>query len=128
MYQTLVTDLSNGIFTITINRPDKLNALNQQVMSDLKDVMTEVYQHKDIQSVIITGAGPKAFVAGADISEFSGASVEEGKAVAKEGQNIFFKIERSPKPVVACVNGFALGGGCELAMSCHFRLARSTSI
>ena len=68
MYQTLVTDLSNGIFTITINRPDKLNALNQQVMSDLNDVMDEVYQNKDIQSVIITGSGPKAFVAGADIS------------------------------------------------------------
>lgn len=123
MYQTLLTDLSNGIFTITINRPDKLNALNQQVMADLDHVMNEVYLNPDIKSAIITGAGPKAFVAGADISEFSGASVEEGKALATKGQNIFFKIERSPKPVVACVNGFALGGGCELAMSCHFRLA-----
>jgi enoyl-CoA hydratase len=123
MYQSLVTDLSNGIFTITINRPDKLNALNQQVMSDLNDVMDEVYQKQDIQSVIITGSGPKAFVAGADISEFSGASVAEGKALAKRGQDIFFKIENCPKPVVACVNGFALGGGCELAMSCHFRIA-----
>ncbi|MBW0177620.1 enoyl-CoA hydratase-related protein [Sediminibacterium sp.] len=123
MYQTLVTHLENGIFTITINRPDKLNALNQQVMSDLDNVMDEVYRNDEIKSVIITGAGPKAFVAGADISEFSGASVEEGKALAKRGQDIFFKIERSPKPVVACVNGFALGGGCELAMSCHFRLA-----
>lgn len=115
--------MENGIFTITINRPDKLNALNQQVMSDLDNVMDEVYRNNEIKSVIITGAGPKAFVAGADISEFSGASVEEGKALAKRGQDIFFKIERSPKPVVACVNGFALGGGCELAMSCHFRLA-----
>lgn len=123
MYQTLVTDLTNGIFTITINRPDKLNALNQQVMADLDNVMNEVYLNPDIKSAIITGAGPKAFVAGADISEFSSASVEEGKALAAKGQNIFFKIERSPKPVVACVNGFALGGGCELAMSCHFRLA-----
>ncbi|MFW2476094.1 MAG: enoyl-CoA hydratase/isomerase family protein [Sediminibacterium sp.] len=123
MYQTLVTSLENGIFIITINRPDKLNALNQQVMADLDAVMNEVYSNEAVKSVIITGAGPKAFVAGADISEFSGASVEEGKALAKRGQDIFFKIEHSPKPVVACVNGFALGGGCELAMSCHFRLA-----
>ncbi len=123
MYQTLVTSLENGIFIITINRPDKLNALNQQVMADLDAVMNEVYSNEAVKSVIITGAGPKAFVAGADISEFSGASIEEGKALAKRGQDIFFKIEHSPKPVVACVNGFALGGGCELAMSCHFRLA-----
>ncbi len=122
-YQTLLTSLENGIFTITINRPDKLNALNQQVMSDLNEVMNEVYTNNEIKSVIITGAGPKSFVAGADISEFIGASVEEGKALTKKGQDIFFKIEHSPKPVVACVNGFALGGGCELAMSCHFRIA-----
>ncbi|TDO26876.1 enoyl-CoA hydratase/isomerase family protein [Sediminibacterium goheungense] len=123
MYQTLTTSLENGIFTITVNRPDKLNALNQQVMNDLDNAVNEVYLNHDIKSAIITGAGSKAFVAGADISEFSGASVEEGKALAKRGQDIFFKIERSPKPIVACVNGFALGGGCELAMSCHFRLA-----
>ncbi len=123
VYTTLTTFLENGIFTITINRPDKLNALNQQVMSDLDAVMDDVYTNKAIQSVILTGAGPKAFVAGADISEFAGASVEEGKALAKKGQDIFFKIENSPKPVIACVNGFALGGGCELAMCCHFRIA-----
>lgn len=123
IYSTLTTSLENGIFTITINRPDKLNALNQQVMSDLDAVMDDVYTNKAIQSVILTGAGPKAFVAGADISEFAGASVEEGKALAKKGQDIFFKIENSPKPVIACVNGFALGGGCELAMCCHFRIA-----
>lgn len=122
-YTTLTTALDLGIFTITINRPDKLNALNQQVMSDLNAAMDEVYRNPAIQSVILTGSGPKAFVAGADISEFSGASVAEGKALAKKGQDIFFKIENSPKPVVACVNGFALGGGCELAMSCHFRIA-----
>lgn len=123
MYQTLLTELENGILTITINRPDKLNALNQQVMTDLNTVMDEVYQNNEIRAAIITGAGPKSFVAGADISEFIGISVADGKALAQHGQNIFFKIERSPKPVVACVNGFALGGGCELAMSCHFRLA-----
>ncbi|OIR06970.1 putative enoyl-CoA hydratase echA8 [mine drainage metagenome] len=123
MYSTLLTSLENNILIITINRPDKLNALNQQVMSDLNNVMDEVYKNPEIKSVIITGAGPKSFVAGADISEFVGSSIEEGKALAKRGQDIFFKIENAPKPVVACVNGFALGGGCELAMSCHFRIA-----
>ncbi|PJE48137.1 MAG: enoyl-CoA hydratase [Sediminibacterium sp.] len=126
-YQTLLTSLDQGIFTITINRPDKLNAINQQVMTDLNNAMDEVYHNADIKSVILTGAGPKAFVAGADISEFAGATVAEGMALAKKGQDIFFRIENSPKPVVACVNGFALGGGCELAMSCHFRIASSNA-
>jgi enoyl-CoA hydratase len=123
MYQTLLTTLENGIFIITINRPDKLNALNAQVFTDLNTALDDIYTNKEIRSVIITGSGPKAFVAGADISEFNGLSLEESKALAKRGQDIFFRIERSPKPVVACVNGFALGGGCELAMSCHFRIA-----
>lgn len=122
-YQTLLTSLDNNIFTITINRPDKLNALNKTVMSELNEVMDEVYDNKDIRSVILTGAGPKAFVAGADISEFLGLNAAEGMELARRGQAVFFKIENSPKPVVAAVNGFALGGGCELAMSCHFRIA-----
>ncbi len=121
-YDTILTSINNGIFTVTINRPDKLNALNKQVMADLNSVLDDVYSNTSIQSVIITGAGPKAFVAGADISEFSG-TAEEGKILAKKGQDLFFKIENCPKPIVACVNGFALGGGCELAMSCHFRIA-----
>ncbi len=123
LLQTITTHLDQGIFTITINRADKLNALNKQVMHDLNVAMDEVYQNKAIQSAIITGAGSKAFVAGADISEFVGASVTEGMELAKTGQQLFFKIENCPKPIVACVNGFALGGGCELAMSCHFRIA-----
>ncbi|TBR20069.1 MAG: enoyl-CoA hydratase [Chitinophagaceae bacterium] len=123
MYTTLVKTLENNILTITVNRPDKLNALNQQVMQDLNAVMDEVYQNQSIKSAIITGAGAKSFVAGADISEFVGATKEQGIALAQKGQNIFFKIENSPKPIVAAVNGFALGGGCELAMSCHFRIA-----
>src|SRR6476469_6015382 len=122
-YETLLTSLENGIFTVTINRPDKLNALNKSVINDLDNVMNEVYANSEIKSVILTGAGPKSFVAGADISEFVGLSKEEGKAMAKSGQDIFFKIENSSKPVVAAVNGFALGGGCELAMACHFRVA-----
>jgi enoyl-CoA hydratase len=123
MYQTLLTSLENGIFTITINRPDKLNALNKTVIDELNTVLDEVYNNPEIKSAILTGTGPKAFVAGADISEFIGLSKEQGMILAKKGQDIFFKIETSPKPIVAAVNGFALGGGCELAMSCHFRIA-----
>ncbi|MEO7307749.1 MAG: enoyl-CoA hydratase-related protein [Ferruginibacter sp.] len=122
MYTTLITNLENGIFTITINRPDKLNALNKQVFTDLDTAIDEVNSNPDIKTAIITGAGPKAFVAGADISEFNGLSKEQAMALAKRGQDIFFKIENSKKPIVAAVNGFALGGGCELAMACHFRL------
>lgn len=123
MNQILLTSLENGIFTITINRPDKLNALNKTVLDELDTVLDEVYNNKEIKSAIITGSGPKAFVAGADISEFNGLNKEEAMTMAKKGQDIFFKIENSPKPIVAAVNGFALGGGCELAMACHFRIA-----
>jgi len=123
MYQTLLTTLGNGIFTITINRPDKLNALNKQVFDDLNTVLDEVYANAEIKSVIITGSGAKAFVAGADITEFNGLTKEASTAMAKKGQDTFFRIEHSPKPIIACVYGFALGGGCELAMSCHFRIA-----
>jgi enoyl-CoA hydratase len=123
MYTTLLTHLDNGIFTITINRPDKLNALNSVVFADLNKALNEVYENDAIKSVIITGAGPKAFVAGADISEFNELSKADAMMLSKGGQETFFRIENSPKPIVACVNGFALGGGCELAMSCHFRIA-----
>lgn len=123
MYNTLLTNLEDGIFTITINRPDKMNAINTSVMDDLNKVMDEVTNNNDIKSAIITGAGAKAFVAGADISEFTELDHQEGLALSKKGQDIYFKIERSAKPVIAAVNGFALGGGCELAMACHFRVA-----
>ncbi len=123
MYQTLLTELHNHVLVITINRPDKLNAINNQVMSDLYQVMNEVYNNPGIKSAIITGSGNKAFVAGADISEFTGLGRQEGKALAKKGQDIFKRIEDCKKPVIAAVNGFALGGGCELAMACHFRIA-----
>jgi enoyl-CoA hydratase len=124
MYATLLTELSDNIFTITINRPDKLNALNKQVIEDLGKAIDEVYTNAAIKSAIITGSGPKAFVAGADISEFTTLDASGGKALAQKGQeSVFNKIENSPKPFVAAVNGFALGGGCELAMACHFRLA-----
>ncbi len=123
MYQTLLATLDNSIYTITINRPDKLNALNKDVFTDLNIALNEIESNAEIKSVIITGAGPKAFVAGADISEFGGLNKAEAMVLAKRGQDVFDRIENSGKPIVAAVNGFALGGGCELAMSCHFRVA-----
>ena len=123
MYSTLTTELSEGILVITINRPDKLNALNKTVIEELSKVIEEIYTHLDIKSAIITGAGQKAFVAGADITEFLALDAKGGKALAQKGQDeVFTKIEKSPKPIIAAVNGFALGGGCELAMACHFRI------
>ena len=122
-FQTLFTKMEDHTLIITINRPEKLNALNQQVMQDLDAVFERVYKFPEIKSVVITGAGLKSFVAGADVKEFESLSKIDATALAKRGQDVFFKIEHSPKPVIACVNGFALGGGCELAMSCHFRVA-----
>ena len=98
MYATLLTNLENGILTITINRPDKLNALNKQVFDDIDTAMSEVYHNDDIKSAIITGAGSKAFVAGADIAEFASFSKKEAVALSKRGQDVFFKIENSPSP------------------------------
>jgi enoyl-CoA hydratase len=112
-----------GIRIITINRPDKLNALNRETLTELDAAMNDAISATEIYGIIITGSGEKAFVAGADISEFAGLLPEDGKKLSTFGQNIFKKIELSPKPVIAAVNGFALGGGCELAMSCHLRLA-----
>lgn len=123
MYSAITTSNENGILLITINRPDKLNALNKTVLDELNTIIDEVYSNNSIKSAIITGAGAKAFVAGADISEFQGLKHSEGMDLAQKGQNIFRKIEDSPKPIIAAVNGFALGGGCELAMACHFRIA-----
>ena len=122
-YSTLVTSLIDSIYTITINRPEKLNALNSIVLSELEHAIDEIYSNPLIKSAIITGTGSKAFVAGADISEFSDLTKAEAIKLSKRGQDIFFKIENSGKPIIAAVNGFALGGGCELAMACHFRIA-----
>jgi len=127
MYKTLLTDLADNILTVMINRPDKLNALNKDVMSELGEVVEEIYSNKDIRSAIITGAGQRAFVAGADISEFLGLTPEQGRELSAKGSEIFFRIASSPKPIAAAVNGFALGGGCELAMACHFRLCVPTA-
>ena len=120
MYNTLLTEVENGICVITINRPDKLNALNKDVFNDLEKAIEEVYSNSEIKSAIITGSGNKAFVAGADISEFLQLNITDASTLAKRGQDVFDKIENSPKPILAAVNGFALGGGCELALACHF--------
>lgn len=111
------------ICTITINRPQALNALNQETLSELKAVIQECTERADIKGIIITGTGEKAFVAGADIKELTQLSKEAAFTLAQNGQQIFKLIEDCTKPVIAAINGFALGGGCELAMACHIRLA-----
>lgn len=122
-YTNLLVQNEDGICVITINRPDKLNALNKSVLDELDQVMDSIYTSDEIKGAIITGQGEKAFVAGADVREFMDVPNNKGGLLAEKGQHIFFKIEDCPKPVIAAVNGFALGGGCELAMACHFRLA-----
>jgi enoyl-CoA hydratase len=122
-YTTLLFDVADGIARITVNRPDKLNALNATVMRELGDAVSAVETDDAIRGVLLTGAGPKAFVAGADIAELASQGPVDGKARAQIGQSVFRRLERCGKPVVAAVNGFALGGGCELAMACHLRVA-----
>ena len=123
-FQTLLANIENGILTITINRPKALNALNYQVFSDLDSVFTDYAPTIDnLVGVIITGAGEKSFVAGADIKEFTKLDAKAAENLSKRGQRIFDKIENFNRPVIAAVNGFALGGGCELAMACHLRIA-----
>ena len=119
-FETLLFQTNDGICTITINRPDKMNALNKTVLDELNEAFDKVYEDESIKCVIITGAGNKAFVAGADISEFIDLIPDLAPDLARKGQMTFDRIESCPKPVVAAVNGFALGGGCELALACHF--------
>jgi len=122
-YQNLKTEIKDGIFFLTINRPDKLNALNRQTIVEIGAAIKEAIADKSVIGIILTGEGPKAFAAGADIKEFMSLSGDQGKDMARSGQEIFQTIEDSPKPVIAAVNGFALGGGCELSMACHLRVA-----
>ena len=122
-YNNLLTEVNGQTMIITINRPKFLNALNQETLRELEDVFTKIYEDDSILGVIITGSGEKAFVAGADIKEFANFSKTEGLQMANFGHSVFDMIENCPKPVIAAVNGFALGGGCELSMACHLRIA-----
>jgi enoyl-CoA hydratase len=122
-YHNLILEAHDGVACLTVNRPDKLNALNEAVVEELSAAFAALAEDDAVRGVILTGAGDKAFVAGADIAELSGQSPAAGKARARRGQEVFDQVEASSKPVVAAVNGFALGGGCELAMACHVRVA-----
>lgn len=126
-FDTLLLDVSDHIAVATINRPDKLNALNATVIRELGEMAEQVARDDAIHGLIITGAGAKAFVAGADIGEIAGQGPLDGAERSQAGQAVFGKIESLGKPVIAAVNGFALGGGCELAMACHIRLASESA-
>ena len=122
-YTNLTFDVRDRIATITINRPDKLNALNDATIAELDEAIGEVIGRTDVGGAIVTGTGAKAFVAGADIAELSTQGSLDGRARAMVGQRVFSRFEQSSKPVIAAINGFALGGGLELALACHIRIA-----
>ena len=123
MSQNISTKIENGILYLTITRESKLNALNIQTLKDIREAVSAIYENPEVRGIILTGAGTKAFAAGADISEFVNFNVEEGTRMSAEGHAVLNTIEKCPKPVIAAINGFALGGGNELAMACHLRVA-----
>lgn len=128
-YETLLLEVDdNGIATLTINRPEKLNALNKIVLDELDKAVDDIKENYKVRALVITGAGEKAFVAGADIKELSALDAASGEKLSKRGQEVFQKVEDLTIPVVAAVNGYALGGGCELALACHIRIASTNAV
>lgn len=126
-FQNILVSVNEGIQTITVNRPDKLNALNYQTIQEIGQAVAQGNKNPEVFGMILTGAGEKAFVAGADISEFAAFGAIEGEKLSRDGGEVFTSIERSAKPVIAAINGFALGGGCELAMACQLRIAATNA-
>jgi enoyl-CoA hydratase len=126
-FQNILTEVKAGVLYLTINREDKMNALNFATLEEMKAIFEEVIDRKEIKAVIITGSGEKAFVAGADIREIADLNEVNARKFAENGQEIFATIENCHKPVIAVTNGFTLGGGCELAMACHIRIATSNA-
>lgn len=124
----ILTEITNKILTLTINRPEKLNALNQQTLMEIEEVINAAQHDENIATIIITGSGEKSFIAGADISELAQSNAITGMKFASYGQKVMNTIEQSKKPVIAAINGFALGGGCELAMACHMRIASNNAM
>jgi enoyl-CoA hydratase len=127
VFKNLLTEEKNNFMTVTINRPEKLNSLNGEIITELSTVFHQIQDSKEMRAVIITGAGQKAFVAGADIKEIHDLDAKSGREFSKKGISIFRFIEKMNIPVIAAINGFALGGGCELAMSCHLRIASANA-
>jgi len=126
-FERLLVDAEDGVATITVNRPDKLNALDRTTVREIGEAAAAVGARKDVRAVILTGAGTKAFVAGADIAEMADLDVDGARGFARAGQRAYAALEGMPQPVVAAVNGFALGGGCELALACDFIYASDTA-
>ena len=128
-YQNILLSLNNRILRITINRESKLNALNKLTLAELHVALSDALKNPEVGGIILTGAGPKAFVAGADISEFADLNTDEGRIFAQEGHHkVFDRMHNSEKPIIAAINGFALGGGLELAMACHIRIASENAL
>ncbi len=126
-YKYILTEISDAILTIIINRSDKMNALNRELLQEIKAAVLDAQNDTTVIGIILTGSGTKAFAAGADIAEFAQFTVNEGADLSEAGHAVMNTIENSIKPIIAAVNGFALGGGCELAMACHIRIASSNA-
>ncbi len=126
--ENILYNVENGVAVVTFNRPKVLNALNNQTIEELAEVVEDLEKNETVKGAIITGSGEKAFIAGADINELSGMDSLDGKAFARKGQKVYLALENLAKPVIAAVNGYALGGGCELAMACHIRIASENAV